>query len=105
VYGGQFKDDKGGLQLKHTHKGSLSMANMGHDTNTNHFSIMMGPAPHLNGDYTIFGQVVTGFEVVDAINALSIGKPENTATAEDGAVIADCGQIRKGTIVPNLDQE
>jgi peptidyl-prolyl isomerase D len=105
VYGGQFKDDKGGLQLKHTHKGLLSMANMGHDTNTNHFSIMMGPAPHLNGDYTIFGQVVTGFEVVDAINALSIGKPENTATAEDGAVIADCGQIRKGTIVPNLDQE
>jgi hypothetical protein len=30
-------------------------ANMGHDTNTAHFSIMMGPAPHLNGDYTIFG--------------------------------------------------
>ena len=104
VYGGQFKDDAGGLKLKHTHKGLLSMANMGHDTNTNHFSIMMGPAPHLNGDYTIFGQVVTGFDVVDAVNALSIGKPENTATAEDGAVIVDCGQIRKGTIIPNLDQ-
>jgi cyclophilin family peptidyl-prolyl cis-trans isomerase len=29
---------------------------MGHDTNTAHFSIMMGPAPHLNGDYTIFGE-------------------------------------------------
>jgi peptidyl-prolyl isomerase D len=104
VYGGQFKDDPGGLKLKHTHKGLLSMANMGPDTNTNHFSIMMGPAPHLNGDYTIFGQVVTGFEVVDIVNALSIGKPENTATAEDGAVIADCGQIRKGTIKPNLKQ-
>lgn len=103
VYGGHFKDDAGGLKLKHTHKGLLSMANLGHDTNTNHFSIMMGPAPHLNGDYTIFGQVVTGFEVVDAVNALSIGKPENTATAEDGAVIVDCGQIRKGTIVPNLE--
>jgi len=104
VYGGQFKDDAGGLKLKHTHKGLLSMANMGHDTNTNHFSIMMGPAPHLNGDYTIFGQVVTGFEVVDAVNALSIGKPENTATAADGAVIVDCGQIKKGTIVPDLEQ-
>lgn len=28
---------------------------MGHDTNTAHFSIMMGPAPHLDGSYTIFG--------------------------------------------------
>lgn len=28
---------------------------MGHDTNTAHFSIMMGPAHHLDGDYTIFG--------------------------------------------------
>lgn len=33
----------------------ILQANMGHDTNTAHFSIMMGPAPHLDGDYTIFG--------------------------------------------------
>ena len=103
VFGGQFKDDKGGLELKHSKKGLLSMANMGPDTNTAHFSIMMGPAHHLDGHYTIFGQVVTGFDVVDAVNDLSIGKPENTATADAGAVIADCGQIRKGTIVPDLD--
>ena len=49
------------------------MANAGPDTNTAHFSIMMGPAPHLNGHYTIFGQVVSGFDVVDAINALRCG--------------------------------
>lgn len=102
VFGGQFKDDPGGLALKHEHKGLLSMANMGHDTNTAHFSIMMGPAPHLDGSYTIFGQVVSGFDVVDAINALSKGKKDNTATAEDGARIVDSGQIRKGTIVPDL---
>lgn len=105
VFGGHFKDDAGGLKLKHEHKGLLSMANMGPDTNTAHFSIMMGPSPHLDGSYTIFGQVVTGFDTVDIINALSIGKPENTATAEEGVVIADCGQIRKGTIVPNLEQD
>ncbi|KAI3424746.1 hypothetical protein D9Q98_008135 [Chlorella vulgaris] len=103
VFGGQFKDDPGGLKLKHEHKGLLSMANMGHDTNTAHFSIMMGPAPHLNGDYTIFGQVVSGFQVVDAINALSKGKKDNTATAEDGAVITDSGQLRKGTLEPDLN--
>lgn len=101
--GGQFKDDAGGLRLKHDRKGLLSMANMGPNTNTAHFSIMMNPAPHLDGHYTIFGQVVSGFDVVDKINALSIGKPENTATAEDGAVIVDCGEIRKGTLKPKLD--
>ncbi len=44
-------------------QGLLSVANAGHDTNTGHFSIMMGPAPHLNGGYVIFGEMVTGFEV------------------------------------------
>ncbi len=39
------------------------MANAGPDTNTSHFSILMAPAPHLDGHYTIFGEVVEGFEV------------------------------------------
>ena len=29
--------------------------------------IMLGPAPHLNGQYTAFGQVTKGLEVVDTI--------------------------------------
>lgn len=44
-------------------QGLLSMANTGPNTNTAHFSIMIGPSPHLNGKYTIFGEVVNGFEV------------------------------------------
>ena len=60
------------------------MANAGPDTNTAHFSIMMGPAPHLNGHYTIFGQVVSGFDVVDAINALRCGG-RGGARGETGA--------------------
>jgi len=102
IYGGQFKDDKGGLQLKHDKKGLLSMANLGPDTNTAHFSIIVAPAPHLNGKYVVFGQAVSGFDVIDAINALSKGKPDNTADASAGAVIMDVGQIRKGTLVPDL---
>jgi cyclophilin family peptidyl-prolyl cis-trans isomerase len=35
----------GGLKLKHDRIGLLSMANAGPDTNTAHFSIMLGPAP------------------------------------------------------------
>lgn len=36
----------------------LSAANMGPDTNTSHLSILVAPAPHLDGHYTIFGEVV-----------------------------------------------
>ena len=32
----------------------------------------------------------------------SKGKPDNTATAEDGALITDSGQLRKGTTLPDL---
>lgn len=94
VYGGTFKDDQDGLKLKHNRKGLLSMANIGPDTNGSHFSIMMGPAPHLDGKYVIFGEVVGGWEVVEQVNALSRGMPDNTATAAAGAVIVDSGQLR-----------
>lgn len=70
------------------------MANMGPDTNTSHFSLLAGPAPHLNGKYTIFGEVIEGMDVVDAVNALSYGKEGNSAGPEAGAVITDSGQLR-----------
>ncbi|KAI8467349.1 MAG: cyclophilin-like domain-containing protein [Monoraphidium minutum] len=91
VFGGEFKDDAGGLRLRHDRIGLLSMANAGPNTNTAHFSIMLGPAHHLDGYYTIFGEVVTGLKVVKAVNALAKGQPENTATADAGAFIADSG--------------
>jgi cyclophilin family peptidyl-prolyl cis-trans isomerase/protein-disulfide isomerase len=45
--------------------GVLGMANSGADTNGSQFFITLGPAPHLNGGYTIFGQVLSGFDVVE----------------------------------------
>jgi cyclophilin family peptidyl-prolyl cis-trans isomerase len=49
-------------------RGILGMAR-GNDPNSagSQFYIMLGPAPHLNGQYTAFGRVVSGMEVVDTI--------------------------------------
>ncbi len=47
----------------------LAMANTGPDTNGSQFFILVGDAPHLTGKHTVFGRVVTGMAVVDAIAA------------------------------------
>jgi hypothetical protein len=57
------------------------------------------PRSHLDGSYTIFGEVVTGLETVKAVNALAKGRPDNTADASAGAFIIDSGQIRRGAPV------
>jgi len=47
--------------------GVVAMANSGPDTNGSQFFVTFGPAEFLNGGYTIFGQVIEGMDVVNAI--------------------------------------
>jgi peptidyl-prolyl cis-trans isomerase B (cyclophilin B) len=50
------------------HRGILSMARSRHpDSAGSQFFLMHGTAPHLDGKYTVFGEVIDGIEVVDAI--------------------------------------
>jgi len=48
-------------------RGSLSMAHAGKDTGGSQFFICHSPQPHLDGVHTVFGRVIEGIEVVDAI--------------------------------------
>jgi peptidylprolyl isomerase len=52
----------------HFERGTLGMARAANpDSANSQFFIMFQPAPHLDGQYTIFGTVVSGMEFVDAI--------------------------------------
>lgn len=48
--------------------GLLAMANSGPNTNGSQFFITVAPAPHLDGHYSIFGEVVSGQDIADSIS-------------------------------------
>ena len=64
--GYRFEDEFKSNPLVHE-TGTLSMANAGPNTNGSQFFITHSPQPHLNGKHTVFGKVVKGQNVVNAI--------------------------------------
>jgi len=69
--GYQFEDEINDVALV---RGVLAMANAGPNTNGSQFFIVTAEAtPWLDGKHTAFGKVISGMEVVDAIEATPTG--------------------------------
>ena len=74
IYGKEFEDElnpstpsyQGGYK-----RGTVAMANRGPNTNTSQFFIMLSDVP-MPKNYTIFGRVAKGMDVVDSIAAVEI---------------------------------
>jgi peptidyl-prolyl cis-trans isomerase-like 3 len=50
------------------------MANNGPNTNGAQFFITYAAHPHLNNQYSVFGQVIDGFDTLEAIEKIPVGK-------------------------------
>ena len=72
IWGRPFEDEVS-PKVKFDRTGLLAMANAGPNTNGSQFFITTAPTPWLNMRHTIFGEVISGYEVVQKI--------ENTPTA------------------------
>lgn len=88
IYGRKFDDE--GIWYPHTHKGILSMANAGPNTNGSQFFICYGPTPHLNNKHIVFGRVIDNYEICEKVE-------KNKTAPGDKPIkpvqIVDCGEL------------
>jgi cyclophilin family peptidyl-prolyl cis-trans isomerase len=102
IYGKEFEDElnPSAPSYKEGYKrGTVAMANRGPNTNTSQFFIMLKDIP-MPKNYTIFGKVTKGMDVVDSIAAVEIipqmgptdGKPKIDVVMKKVTVKKEAGK-------------
>ena len=101
IYNGFFEDES--FEMKHTSPFLLSMANKGPNTNGSQFFITTAEAPHLDGVHVVFGQVISGKEVIQEIEELQVDKKNRPL---QDARIVKCGElIPKKKVAESSEEE
>jgi cyclophilin family peptidyl-prolyl cis-trans isomerase len=70
-YHGEFDGD-----ARHDAPGKLSMANRGPGTDGSQFFLTFVPTPHLDGNHTVFGEVIDGLDTLEVLERAGSGSGE-----------------------------
>src|SRR3989338_5502932 len=87
IYGEKFADEN--FTLKHTGPGTLSMANAGPNTNGSQFFITTIKTEWLDGKHVVFGKVIEGMDVVNAVEAVGSGSGRTSQEVK----VTDSGEL------------
>ncbi|CAI5723318.1 unnamed protein product [Hyaloperonospora brassicae] len=88
---GNFKDER---FLPHDDVGLLSMANAGKNTNGSQFFITTKAGlTNLNGKHVVFGEVVEGLNVVDAMQNVEVDRTTGRPLSANQVEVVDCGEL------------
>eukprot|EP00890_Picochlorum_soloecismus_P001590 jgi/Picsp_1/2431/NSC_05892-R1_peptidyl-prolyl cis-trans cyclophilin-type len=94
IYNGCFKDEKGGLKIKHDDIGVVSMANSGSNTNKSQFFFTLGPASSCDGKHVVIGKVINE-EAIQFLRDLNERAKEQTdETPLEDIFVQDCGNSK-----------
>lgn len=98
---GKFKDEP---FMQHSKPGLLSMANSGPNTNSSQVFFTLKAVPYLDGKHVVFGEVITGFDVVEALGKIETNK--NNQVPVPRVKVAACGEIvdGKGAACPTREE-
>lgn len=81
IWGKAFEDEVTPV-VKFDSSGILAMANAGPDTNGSQFFITCAKTPWLNMRHTIFGEVISGLEVVQKIENVPVNADDRPLTQQ-----------------------
>lgn len=102
---GEFNNNGFTNNLKHT-KGVVSMARGSYsmDSAGSQFFIMLGDAPHLDGDYAAFGKVIDGMDIVEAIEANEKVADSQSGQLQTNLVLEKAVVDLKGKTYPEVEK-